>query len=86
MKAEMRTNLLSRLGKLELGTNRIEFNQIKSRGEMSRDTGRNVTEIVKEMEAKVKDARSDADFKRRERNRWRRSLSLNEDLLLHTVG
>ena len=37
-----------------VGTNRIEENQLKSRKELVRDTGRRVTDIVDEMEASRK--------------------------------
>ena len=43
-----------------VGTNRIEFNQAKSRREMTCDPGRNVKEIFGEMNKKVLDAEKDA--------------------------
>ena len=72
VKAEQRARFLSRLGGMGVGTNRIEFNQIKSRNELVRDSGRKVKDIVQEMELKAKDATKDASQKR-----WRRDKGTN---------
>ena len=47
-----------------VGTNRVEINQLNSRKELSRDSGRRVQEIIDEMEAETKDAEKDARSKR----------------------
>ena len=65
VRAEMRSRLLVTMGKKGVGTNRMEFNQKKQRGELSRDPGRIVSEIVVEMERKAVDAKIDANEKRR---------------------
>ena len=52
VKAELRVKLLKNLTKIGVGTNRIEENQIKSRKELVRDTGRIVSDIKEEMENK----------------------------------
>ena len=53
VRAEMRAKLLVIMGRKGIGTNRIEFNQKKQRGELTRDPGRIVSEIVVEMERKA---------------------------------
>ena len=63
VKAEQREGFLRSLVAEEVGTNRVESNQIRSRGEFSRDKGRRVKEIVTEMEYKVNDARKEKEGK-----------------------
>ena len=53
VKAELRVQLLKNLTNLGVGTNRIEENQIKSRKELVRDTGRRIADIKQEMERKI---------------------------------
>ena len=52
VKAEQRVKFLGNLAYLGVGTNRVEKNQLRSRNELRRDTGRRVGEIVAEMELK----------------------------------
>ena len=62
---------------VEVGTNRVESNQIRSRGELKRDSGRKVQDIIREMEQKTTDARRNAEVKRWERDKWRKDLEKN---------
>ena len=52
----------------------MEKNQIRSRGELTRDSGRKVAEIVTELERKTTDARKDANERRFGRNKWRKKV------------
>ena len=70
IKAEQRVRFLGNLAYLGVGTNRVELNQLKSRKELRRDSGRRVGEIVAEMERKEVDAKREASFQRQKRNRW----------------
>ena len=75
VKAEQRVRFLSILG---VGTNRIEENQVKSRKELVRDTGRRVADIKAEMERKTFDASRDAANKRWKMNKWRKEVETNK--------
>ena len=74
VKTEQREKFLKSLVELEVGTNRVESNQLRSRGELKWDSGRRVKEIVKEMELKTKDAKKNAKKARWERDRWRKEV------------
>ena len=80
VKAEQRSKLLSNLGSMGVGTNRVEINQLNSRKELSKDSGRRVHEIIQEMEAKAKDAERDAKSKRWKRDRWTKDLLSHQDV------
>ena len=85
VKAEQRAIFLSKLGGMGVGTNRIEFNQIRARKELVRDSGRKVGEIIQEMEFKAKDASKDASSKRWRRDKWTRELLMRNDVLRNQV-
>ena len=79
VKAEQRSKFLRRLSILGVGTNRIEENQIKSRKELVKDTGRRVNDIVQEMEMKTNDACKDASRKRWRRDNWRNGMETSDE-------
>ena len=74
VRKEQQAKYLACLVKIGVGTNRIEHNQIKSRAEMRRDSGRQVGEILTEMRRKKADAEQDAKVARNLSNKWRRSM------------
>ena len=74
VKSELRVKLLRKMTNLGVGTNRIEDNQIKSRRELIKDTGRRVEDIKAEMTRKTRDAEKDASNKRWIMNKWRKDL------------
>ena len=80
LKAEQRANFLGNLAYLGVGTNRVEKNQVRSRNELRRDTGRRVGDIVAEMERKESDAKKEAGYLRHQRNVWKRKVQEIEDL------
>ena len=79
VKAEQREKFLRSLLRAEVGTNRMESNQAKSRGELKRDSGRMVGDIVKEMEQKTTDAKREADKTRWNRNLWRKKVEHDKE-------
>ena len=78
VKAELRAKFLKNLTIMGVGTNRIEENQVKSRKELVRDTGRRVADIKAEMERKTHDASRDAANKRWKMNKWRKEVETNK--------
>lgn len=74
MEAEQRAKYIGRLIKFKVGTNRIECNQVKSRGELRKDSGRRVKEIIDELRIKSSDAQREAHKARFERNENRKKL------------
>ena len=72
--AEQKAKVLRRMSERGVGINRVEDNQLKSRMELSKDTGRRVIDIANEMERKAKDAEKAARKARSQRNLWIRSL------------
>ena len=71
VRLEQRAKFLKSLGKWGLGTNRMEHNQLKSRRELTVDTGRRVRDLVEEIKLKTKDAERAAEVARRQRNGWK---------------
>ena len=74
VKAEQRGRLLTAMGNMGVGTNRVEVNQINSRKELSKDSGRRVREIVQEMEMKAKDAGKEESSRRWKRDKWTKEM------------
>ena len=81
VKAEQREKFLRSLLRAEVGTNRMESNQAKSRGELRRDSGRRVGDIITEMEQKTTDAKKEADKNRWNRNMWRKKVEQDEEVI-----
>ena len=80
VRLEQRAKLLKSLGKWGLGTNRMEHNQLRSRRELTVDTGRRVKDLVEEINLKTKDAERAAEVARRERNKWKEKVEKCGDL------
>ena len=74
VRLEQQSKFLRGLGKLGVGTNRIEANQAKSRSEMIVDTGRRVKDIKDELRIKFKDAERAATAARIERDHYRKRV------------
>ena len=80
VRLEQRAKFLKSLGKWGLETNRMEHNQLKSRRELTVDTGRRVRDLVEEINLKTKDAERAAEVARRERNEWKEKVEKNSGL------
>ena len=70
VETDQRMRLLKNLKSKGIGTNRIEYNQLKSRKELRRDSGRNVEMIKSEMLSKTKDAEREATKAKYEKYEW----------------
>ena len=82
VKLEQRSKFLKGLGKIGVGTNRMEANQAKSRREMEVDTGRQTQEIKNELKRKVKDVEMAATRARKEREEFN---FLSESIIFFTT-
>ena len=80
VRAEQREKFLRSLVVAEVGTNRVESNQLRAREELNRDSGRLVKDIVAEMERKTEDARRDAKESRNCSNKWRKKVETSDQL------